>query len=110
MNHAEYFGFRQDRGQAFGLPCADSVHRLDLLAEDFLVEEQQCTQGLILRRRCDMALYGQMGEKHLDFFPPHLCGVAFLMKQNKTLRPIDVGIFSTDGVMLRLQDFPQPVE
>ncbi len=57
-----------------------------------------------------MAVNGQVGQKRFDFHPPHLFGMAFLMKQNKTLCPIDVGIFSTDGVMLRLQDVPHLVE
>jgi hypothetical protein len=78
--------------------------------EDGLVEKQQRTQGLILRRRCHMALHGQVGQKRIDFRTPHLGGMAFLMKQHKTLRPIDIGIFSTDGVMLRVQDVPHLVE
>jgi hypothetical protein len=36
--------------------------------------------------------------------------MAFLMKQNKPLGPIDVGIFRPDGVMLRAQDVPHLIE
>ena len=89
---------------------ADSVYRFDLLVEDGLVEKQQRTQGLMLRGRRHMALHGQVGQKRFDFRTPHLVGMAFLMQQHKTLRPIDIGPFITDGVMLRLQDVPHLVE
>jgi hypothetical protein len=36
--------------------------------------------------------------------------MAFLMKQNKPPRPIDIGIFGTDGVMLRAQDVAHLIE
>jgi hypothetical protein len=36
--------------------------------------------------------------------------MAFLMKQNKPLGPIDVGIFRPDGVMLCVQDVAHLVE
>src|SRR5712692_7263843 len=110
MDHAECLVFGEDGGESFGLPRADSVHRLDLLVQDGLVEKQQSAQGLILRGRRHMALHGQVRQKRFDFRSPHLFGMAFLMKQDKTPRPIDVGIFSTDGVMLRLQDVPHLVE
>lgn len=110
IQHAECVGFGEDRGQACGLPRADRVHRLDLPVQDGLVEQQQRTQGLMLRGRRHMALHGHVRQKCFAFLTPHLFGMAFLMKQNKTSRPIDVGIFRTDRVMLRVQDVPPLVE
>ena len=65
---------------------------------------------MILRRRRDMMVHSQVGQKRFDFHPPHLFGMAFLMKQNKPLCPIDVGIFRPDGVMLRAQDVAHLIE
>ena len=36
--------------------------------------------------------------------------MAFLMKQEKTPRPIDVGMFRPDGVMWHAQDVPHLIE
>jgi hypothetical protein len=78
--------------------------------EDFLIEEEQSAQGLVLRGRCYMTVYGQVDQKRFDFHSPHLGRMAFLMKQNKPLCPIDVGIFRPDGVMLRAQDVTYLIE
>jgi hypothetical protein len=89
---------------------AHRIHRPHLLVEDFLIEKQQRAQGLILRGRRDMTVHGQVGQKRFDFPPPHLCGMAFLMKQNTPLGPIDIGMFRPDSVMLRAQDVAHLIE
>src|SRR5262249_49340130 len=85
-------------------------HRPHLLAEDFLIEKEQSAQGLILRGRRYLTVHGQVGQKCFDFHPPHLGGMTFLMKQNKPLGPIDIGMFRPDGVMLRAQDVAHLIE
>jgi hypothetical protein len=110
IQHPQGFDFGQDRGEAFGLPRADRIHRPHLLVEDCLIEKEQRAQGLILCGRRDMTINGQVGQKRFDFHLSHLGGMAFLMKQNKPLGPIDIGIFRPDGVMLRAQDVPHLIE
>jgi len=41
-----------------------------------------------------MLLDGKLGQKRLDFGYPHLTGRAFVVKENITPDPIDVGLFS----------------
>ena len=110
IQHLQGFGFGQDRGEACGLPRAHRIHRLNLLVEDFFIEKEQSTQGLILRRRRDMTVHSQVGQKRFDFHPPHRGGMALLMKQHKPLGPIDVGLFRPDSIMLCTQDVAHLLE
>ena len=110
IQHLQGFGFGEDCGKAFGLPRADRIHRPHLLAKDCLIEKEQRAQGLILRGRRDMPVHGQVGQKRFDVHPPHLGRMAFLMKQNKPLCPIDVGMFRPDSVMLCAQDVAHLIE
>jgi len=57
-----------------------------------------------------MTVHGQVDQKRFDFRPPHCGRIAFLMKQNTPLCPIDVGIFRPDGVMLRAYDVAHLIE
>jgi hypothetical protein len=41
-----------------------------------------------------------VGEKGFDFCLSHLCGVAFIVKEDVALDPRDVGLLCSDGIML----------
>ena len=67
--------------------------------EDFLVKEQQCSKGLILRACCDLSFDGEVGEECFDLGWPHFAGMAFIVEDNVANDPIAVGFFGADGVV-----------
>jgi hypothetical protein len=46
---------------------------------------------LILGRRRDVLLHGQVCQKRLDFCASHLMGMAFVMEENVTFNPGHIG-------------------
>jgi hypothetical protein len=64
------------------------------------IEKEQGAQGLVLGRRGDLSIHGQMGEKGFDFRRAHLARMTLAVEENETSDPIDVGFFGADGVVL----------
>jgi hypothetical protein len=61
------------------------------LFEDLPIEKHDGTQRLALGRGSDMAFHGEMGQKLLDLLPPHVARMPFVMKENETFHPAQVG-------------------
>jgi hypothetical protein len=59
----------------------------------------------VLGRCGDMALLGQVSQKSFDLRGAHVFGMAFVVKQDVTLDPIDIGLFGAIGIMLCAQSF-----
>ena len=48
--------------------------------KDFPLQNQQCRQGLILRRRSNFARHGQIRQKRLHLRRPHAHEISFVIK------------------------------
>jgi len=64
------------------------------------IEKEQGAVGLVLGRRGDLSIHGQMGEKGFDFRRAHVARMTLVVEENETFDPIDVGFFGADGVVL----------
>jgi hypothetical protein len=69
-DEADFFG-RQDGGEAFGPAGVEGVKAGQVDAEDFLVEEEQGVEGLVLGAGGDVAGDGQVGEEEFDLGGAH---------------------------------------
>ena len=101
-NHLARLVFREHLRQVLGRLGADGVDRVvKLLVEHRAIEEQERAEGLILRRRGNVTLDGEMGKKRLDFRAAHVFRVALAVVQDEAAYPIDVGLFGAKRVVLR---------
>ena len=57
-----------------------------------------------------IALHRQMCQKSLDLWRAHDIGVTFVVKQNKTLDPMNILGFGTDAIVANTNFLPQPVQ
>ena len=106
-----HFGFGQDDGQALGLFGPDNIgQRLQLLLQDFAVEEGDGAQGLALGGGGHVLFDGQMGQEGRDFGGAHVLGVAAVVKQDEAFDPIVVSVFSAAGIMLEAHGLADLVE
>src|SRR5262245_3566868 len=64
--------------------------RWERLFEDVTIEEDQCLQRDIVRGSRSLSLHGQMDEKGADFWGTHVRRVAFVMEEDKALRPLHI--------------------
>jgi len=46
-------------------------------------------------------MHGEMGQERLHFRRSYILWMPFLMKEDKTLNPIDVGSLGADAIMLQ---------
>jgi hypothetical protein len=75
----------QHDGQPYRpLRALDAVHPGQLDTQHFAIEKQQRCQCLVLRRRSDVSLDRQAGEKSLDLWSPKLARVSPLVRANET--------------------------
>lgn len=80
------------------------------LAENFAIEKENGTEGLILSGGSYFALGGEVGNEGFDFGNAHVSGMAFVMKENEPLCPFYIGVFSAIGVVLGSKGVPHLVE
>ena len=66
-----------------------------------IIKKQYGIKGLILGGRGDIQFHRQMGKKSLNFSLPHVLRVAFVMKENISFDPGNVGLFSSDGMAFK---------
>lgn len=93
-------GLREHRRQAARfLRPVHLVQPRQLDAEHFLVEEEDCRQGLVLRGRRDVALGGQSGEEGGHFRGAHLARMAQAMEVDEPLHPLRVGALRAQAVV-----------
>ena len=86
------------------------THRCNLLAEYFAIEKDQGAQRLILSRGGDLLLDRQVVEKLLNVLLIHLGRMAFVMKEDVALDPIDVGLLSANAVVLAANRLPDLIQ
>ena len=83
---------------------AESIHPLQRLAQDFLVEIENCVEGLILAAGGQITMAGQMGEEKFQFLLAGKGGGHGLESGDVLAEPMDVGGLSGEGHVLAAQD------
>jgi len=100
----------EDGGEALGTFGRGEEDGVNLFVEDFAVEEENGTEGLVLGGGGDVPFHGQVGQEGLDFGGAHLGGVAFAAEEDEAAHPVHVGLFGAVGIMLEPEDFPELVQ
>ena len=105
-------GARQDDGQSSRrLGPIEAVQGLEVPAEDSAVEEDQCTERLILGRGADVLVDGQVREKAPDLVAPHVGRMASAtVVKDETARPVDVRLLGAGAVVEDSDRLAHPVE
>jgi len=57
----------------------------------------------------DLLIYGQVGEKGLDFGVAHLGGMAFVVEQDVAPDPVHVGFLGADGIPAQAEGLAEAV-
>lgn len=93
------FAGSQDDGEPGGSPDAfDAGDVFEFALEDLLVKKEQSTKSLVLSGGGDAPVEVKMAEECGDLFFAHFFRVTFVVKENETPDPIEVGLLGTDAV------------
>jgi len=65
--------------------------------------EDNGAESLVLSRGSNMVLIGRIDEVGLQLFSAHAFGMAFVMEEDETLDPVQVGLVGAIGVMFSAQ-------
>ena len=102
---------RKDRWKMHGptsaLQAFESMH---LQAENAFVEEDDGAKGLILGRRRDATLHGEVVQEGGGFRSGQFSGVAAIVKSDEGADPLEVGFFGTRGVVQSADGIPDSLE
>lgn len=103
-NDAPCFGASEDDGE-FGWPAdaLDPGDGCEFSVEDFLIEKEECAEGLVLSGSGDAAVDGEVAEKGGDLLFAHVGRMAFSVEENVAADPIDISFFGADAVVLDAQ-------
>jgi hypothetical protein len=71
----------------------EGVDITERLFEDFGIEKQQCSEGLILGAGRHFQVSDQVSQKGFHFGLAHFAGVAQFVKTDEANVPLDVGLF-----------------
>jgi hypothetical protein len=74
------------------------------------IEKDNGIERLILCRSCDMRVAGKMSEEQADFGFAHPAGMAFIMKADKPIDPVNICFFCFQAVMLYTQNIANLIE
>jgi hypothetical protein len=109
--HSTHLVAREDNRQTFGTFGAN--HTVNLARLDFEhtpIKKEQCGEGLVLRRRRNVPVNGQMRQKAVDLGCAHLQRVTFVVEEDEALDPIDVGVLGADAVVANGAGLADPVQ
>jgi len=99
------FLFGEDGGKTFGLFRAQRVDGfVHGPSQDFAIEKEKGTEGLILGGGGHIRGSGQVGEEGLDFGDAHLGRVAFMVEEDIAPDPAQVAFFGAQGIVSSAQD------
>jgi hypothetical protein len=73
----------------------NAVDVTNVFTENVPVEEQNCAQGLVLRRGAYMGVARHAGEKGGDFFLAHLCEMTLVVEEDKPFNPVDISFLGS---------------
>jgi hypothetical protein len=102
---------RQDHWQplwAGGPHHAGDAAGIDL--EDFLVQEEDGTEGLVLGRGADVALDGQVRQEAVDLGRAHLQRVPIAVEEDEAAHPGNVGLLGAQAAMAQPNGGAQPIQ
>jgi hypothetical protein len=98
------FCFSEDDGNPGGAASAlNAGNEIEFAVEHLLIKKKQSAECLILGRGRHVATNREMAEKGADFFFTHSVRVTFVVKENVTPDPIDVGLLGSDAVAFNAQ-------
>jgi hypothetical protein len=63
------------------------------------IHKDQCIQCDILRTGCNVTIDRQVGEEFRDLPFPHILRMTFIVVIDKTLDPMNIGIFCSSAVV-----------
>ena len=63
------------------------------------IQKEHGVERLILRGGAHVLVYGQGREKLFDFVASHVSRVAFSMKADEPLDPVEIGVFRADAIV-----------
>lgn len=90
----------KDGGKGFGSFGADDVGwDFHFHVEHLPVEEQDGTEGLVLGGCGNPFFDGKVCKEGSYLFSAHVFGMAFVVEDDVTFDPLDVGLFCAVGVM-----------
>ena len=101
---------KDDRNAGRPLRALDAGEPRQFDAENFLVEKEDGALRLVLRRRCDVAFDGEVGEKSLDVGGAQFRRMALVVKMDVTSDPVDVGLFGAQAVVFVTNAIPHSGE
>src|ERR1051326_1208129 len=91
--------------------CAlDVIDSGKLLLKNFFVKKEESTESLVLGGGGYVLLTRQMRQERPHFPCAHLCRVLFAMKENETLDPIHIDLFSASRIMPEANSIADLVE
>jgi hypothetical protein len=82
----------------------DAFDPIQRRLQHLFVEEEYCTQSLILGRGGDVLVDCQMREKRGDLGLSHLIRVAFIVKEDESLYPMPVSLFGSKAIVFEAND------
>src|SRR3954471_24021560 len=83
---------------------------MELPLNDILVQEQQSSECLVLRRRAHAPLDRQRAQEALDVRFGKVCGMTLVVKENEPTYPMDVRFFGSRAVVTRAKNGPHAIE
>lgn len=105
-----YFLPGEDDGHARGsLGTFNAFYIGQLHAQHIAVEEQQCTERLILRGSGDVRLDRQVREEPPNLVGSHLGGMALLVKEDEAPDPVALGFFGAETEVPHPRNIPHPI-
>jgi hypothetical protein len=57
-----------------------------------------------------VSLYGQIGQKRLDFRTVQIFGMLLVVEEDKTFNPIEISLFGSIGIMLGAKGLADLIE
>ena len=94
-------GSRENDGQLGRAPDPlDSGNKLELPFEHLLIKEKKRAEGLILSRRGDMAVDGEMAQEGRDLFLAHIGWVLLVVEKDISPNPLHIELFGPEAVAL----------
>ena len=100
----------QHDGQPLGTTCAnDAFNAVERLLQNMLVEKEDRGQSLVLGRRRDVFLDGQMSQETVDIAFRQLPGMLVLVELDEAANPMHVRFFRASAVMADTQNSDEVV-
>jgi hypothetical protein len=83
---------------------------LQLATENVLVEKQDRTEGLVLRRGANLSLGSEIGKELSDFTFSQLVRMSLSVKEDETNDPPDVSLFGSRTIVAGSNRLSYPIE